>query len=339
MDKSEAEARFNEADDLYREGRYEDALHILDDLNAAFPNKHRLLYPKARCLAHLGRFEEASAICDTLLNDFEYERATELREQLDNVDESREFDSKFDSKFDSDAERRFSDPRLDRSTPEPGTIPPLTTDDDDSGEEFEVEAESEPRFRIKPFRTLIAIALIVAAALSYIPWWAAAAPIVAYFVIGFLIRRAMYRLFTVPFKMKGKALAGAVVKVHAVTLTDAPADASDWDEDGETPKDAAWYEIEATITPQERSEGFTSWEIGELALASVSKPVERPEDLDHTYAITDVHVWENGAYVADEGFKVPGERRIRFRAALPPGAAPFRLVYYFETLHGDMISL
>lgn len=82
MDQAEANARFAEADELYRIGDYAGALYILDDLDRAFPRQHRLLAARARCLSAMDRFDEALAICDRLIDDFGYAKAEALRERI-----------------------------------------------------------------------------------------------------------------------------------------------------------------------------------------------------------------------------------------------------------------
>ena len=62
MDREEANEHFAEADELYRIGDYGGALYILDDLDRAFPNQHRLLAARARCLSRLNRHDEALAV-------------------------------------------------------------------------------------------------------------------------------------------------------------------------------------------------------------------------------------------------------------------------------------
>ena len=340
MEKSEAEELFHEADRLYREERYEQALAIIDRLNVAFPDKHRLLYPKARCLAHLGRIEEATEICEHLLEDFHDDRAVELREQLERYEETLEFDYKFDSKF--------SDPHFGRSTPSVGVPASDRPDaiDGEDGRAGESWAEAEPESkefrankpRIKPVRLTLAFGLVAAAAAGFIPWWAAAVPIAAYLLVKLLVRWAMYRLFTVPFRMKGKALSGASVKVHTVQPSTPPSD-YDSDDEGAAGNDLKWYEVVATISPQERSQGFTRWEPGELALLPAAKKLQKLDDHESAYSVAGVEIFEENRSMEDEGFKIEGSCQIKFRVAVPPNAGPFRLVYYFETLEGDVVSL
>ena len=82
MNKNSAEMRFNEADRLYREGRFAAALDLLKDLDARFPNRRDIMFPMARCLSKLGRSEEALHMCNDIVDRFDYDRATELRNRI-----------------------------------------------------------------------------------------------------------------------------------------------------------------------------------------------------------------------------------------------------------------
>jgi len=82
MDRVEAQRRFAKADKLFLFGRYEDVLVELEALDEHYPGNHRLLNARARTLAKLGRISEALAICDWLLDEFQYEKIRPFREQL-----------------------------------------------------------------------------------------------------------------------------------------------------------------------------------------------------------------------------------------------------------------
>lgn len=77
------EQRFNEAKQLFAEGRYADALAILQALDAAYPNDRHLLHPMALCLARLGRTDEARALCERIVRDFDDPKARALLRELD----------------------------------------------------------------------------------------------------------------------------------------------------------------------------------------------------------------------------------------------------------------
>jgi len=66
MNAGEAQQQFQKAGQLYRAGKFADALSILDGLSAAFPNKAEVVHARALALAGLGRLIEAANLCDTL---------------------------------------------------------------------------------------------------------------------------------------------------------------------------------------------------------------------------------------------------------------------------------
>jgi len=82
MDARVAEMRFKEADTLYREGRYDEAMDRLIELDETFPNTPNILFPLARCLRRVGRNEDALAICDDLIKRCGDTRATQLRDYI-----------------------------------------------------------------------------------------------------------------------------------------------------------------------------------------------------------------------------------------------------------------
>lgn len=83
MKNREAQALFKESERLYRERRYDEALEALRQLDQRYPNTRNVLYPIAKCLRRLARFEEAAAICDRLILEFEDDRARHMRKNLD----------------------------------------------------------------------------------------------------------------------------------------------------------------------------------------------------------------------------------------------------------------
>jgi predicted esterase len=75
----EAASAFHLADTLYRQGRYQDALSLLDGVDREFPRTRNVMYARALCLAGLGRKNEAVELCDALLERFAEPRAVELK--------------------------------------------------------------------------------------------------------------------------------------------------------------------------------------------------------------------------------------------------------------------
>lgn len=79
MDKEEAGRLFNEADQLYQADEYAQALDVLDRLDAAYPDNRRVMYPRAKCLAAVGRTAEALDLCDRLVNEHGYQKGADLK--------------------------------------------------------------------------------------------------------------------------------------------------------------------------------------------------------------------------------------------------------------------
>jgi len=66
MDKDTARDKFNKADDLYKDGKYEETMTVLKELDSAFPNSRQIMFPMARCLAKLQYLQAAVDLCDTI---------------------------------------------------------------------------------------------------------------------------------------------------------------------------------------------------------------------------------------------------------------------------------
>jgi hypothetical protein len=312
MDKAEANERFRKAADHYRLGQYSEALAELEILEAQYPRNANVLEAKARSLEHLGRGLEALALFDRLLDDFGFEQAR---------------------------------PRRDRLAQSLSVAPSAADEDADyapehvAAEVVEV-ADSEPpgrRFRIKPIRTLLLIAILAGMYFGYLPLWLGIGLIAAYFLIKFALRAAFIRLFLVPFKMKGKALAGATTQVHGFEWTTPPPDAQEEDDedDGKHKGPLRYVWIDVTITPPERTQGFTHWEPGELALAPSNFKYRSPDDLDKCFQVRQVRFIKDGHEEEDEGYKVIGPHRIKVLAGVPLDQDSFRFAYYFESF-GDI---
>lgn len=82
MTTKEATSQFKDADDLYREGRFADALRLLDLLDKAFPGNKNIMFPRARCLAKLARNDEALVLCNQLADLYNHGKARELRARI-----------------------------------------------------------------------------------------------------------------------------------------------------------------------------------------------------------------------------------------------------------------
>lgn len=82
VNAQEATKWFRESDTFFREGRYHEALYVLEELDKSYPNSKNVLFPKALCMDRLGRAGEAVAICDQLIMQFNDPRAQTLKDQL-----------------------------------------------------------------------------------------------------------------------------------------------------------------------------------------------------------------------------------------------------------------
>lgn len=82
MDAQLAQSKFQQADTLFKQGRHQDALRVLSELNNAFPDSRNVLYPMALCLEKLGQRAEAERLCSILIQKFQDPRAQALMAQL-----------------------------------------------------------------------------------------------------------------------------------------------------------------------------------------------------------------------------------------------------------------
>ncbi|MFA6242587.1 MAG: tetratricopeptide repeat protein [Candidatus Hydrogenedentales bacterium] len=329
MDRAEAERQFAKASDLYLSGEYDDALEILTAVDDAFPNNHRVIKAKAQTLAKLGLYRDAIELCDRLLNEFGYEKARPFRERLIAATQEGGVE-------DEDGVPVCKAELVDDDEPSG----PSGSKDSDAA----TPASGKSRFRIKPVRLFALVALVVGMYFGYVPYWLGGGLIVAYFAVKYAIRAAIYRLFSLPFKMKGKALAGATVELHGHAWTEAPAKGAGNDDDDKEqvkskpaqPMRFAW--IDVTITPPVRTTGFTHWEPGELMIASAHTKIRGLDDMEKCHRIHAVKFLVDGQEQDDEGYKVGGPQRIKVLAELPMGEAEFKFVYYGEVFGAIALS-
>ena len=172
---------------------------------------------------------------------------------------------------------------------------------------------------------------------GYLPYWAGGVILGAYFAVPFVIKRALYRLFEIPFRMKGSALRGATAILHGVKPAPLPENDDENDDDDNKPArplEYVWVDI--TVTPPEVSTGkFTAWEAGELALLDYNRRVRSMDVHGQAFAICDLCIIQDGEEVADEGTKYFGPQRIKFRVGIDPAIKRYKLLYYFEAF-GDI---
>ena len=141
-----------------------------------------------------------------------------------------------------------------------------------------------------------------------------------------VMRRLLHAVFTAPFRMKGAVLRGATLTVHSVTRSEPPPIyGPDQGGEGALQEDEAadpaaveaereprdYYWIDATITPTALPGAFRLWEPGEILFVppdAKEGDVETEEESGH---IEGLEVFQDGAFVKDEGFKFEGPQRVR----------------------------
>jgi len=82
MQRHIAQNKFGQADMLYKQGRFDEALALLDELDQAFPNSPNVMYPRARCLVEVGETNEALDILDDLATHHQHQDAAKLKKEL-----------------------------------------------------------------------------------------------------------------------------------------------------------------------------------------------------------------------------------------------------------------
>ncbi|NUM52180.1 MAG: hypothetical protein HUU46_00925 [Candidatus Hydrogenedentes bacterium] len=76
--KTDAREKFKQADQLFRDKRFPEALTVLDELDKQFPDTKNVIYPRAMCLARVGRYDEALDLCRQLKVEFGDPRGEKL---------------------------------------------------------------------------------------------------------------------------------------------------------------------------------------------------------------------------------------------------------------------
>lgn len=326
MDKSEAERRFQKADKLFTYGRFEDALADLEALDASFPNNHRVLNAQVRTLEQLQRFDEALALCDRLVNELGYDKARTLRDRL--AEEVDRATAAPQQAFWSHQAEPVS------TAPIQPTSPPIMPTEKAASSE---EAPVKRRFKVKPFRLLILLGLSAGMYLGHVPYWLGGGLIGAYFIIKYVLigligKWIIFKIFTAPFKMKGKALEGATCQLHGHAWTEKPAslDADVDLDDSEVPVPLRYVWLDVSIVPVERSQGFTHWEPGELALAPAGLKYKGLDDMEKCFSVQDIKLVVDDQDTPEDGMKYQGPQRLKMLFGVPLDQDTFKFVYYFE---------
>lgn len=82
MQRHTALNKFGQADMLFQQGRFDEALSLLDELDQAFPNSPNIMFPRAKCLVEIGETNEALDILEDLTSQFQHEEAVALRQEI-----------------------------------------------------------------------------------------------------------------------------------------------------------------------------------------------------------------------------------------------------------------
>lgn len=122
MKKNEAHHHFGEADRLFREGNYLEALQYLADLNRAFPNTFNIMFPMLLCREKLGRTPEAKEQCCLMLEQFPEQKYQERLQSVSDRLEGRRPHAAF-------AQQEVSPPRRHEFLDDPPEYTPINRSD------------------------------------------------------------------------------------------------------------------------------------------------------------------------------------------------------------------
>ena len=114
-------------------------------------------------------------------------------------------------------------------------------------------------------------------AVRYLPLWALISlPLVFVLLLYFSRGKLLEMLFSIPFRMKGRVLRRAEVKVNSIRSIPTPRsksnsedevhDSDDWFSNG---GDVDFYELDVVISPKQTKGPFHLWEPNELRLATL----------------------------------------------------------------------
>jgi hypothetical protein len=193
----------------------------------------------------------------------------------------------------------------------------------------------EPPREVKKMKLIYVILAVLAAllvfAIKFLPWWASLSLLlVGVLAVRWGVQHLLRRILIIPFKMKGKVLANAVVDVHHIEPAPMPLQESDEEESDY--QQLAWHYVDVTISPTQQTEGFAAWEPSELILVPTHA---KAEDLESGYdsevcIIHDFKVYTDALFTKDEYGKYEGTQRLRLHMGVQPNTRQFKFRYYFE---------
>lgn len=83
MGNKELRLNYQEAVQLIRVGRFEEALTILKEIDRERPNVKNVLYPMAFCCEKLGYAEEGLDLCEQLIMEYDHEKARAIKARIE----------------------------------------------------------------------------------------------------------------------------------------------------------------------------------------------------------------------------------------------------------------
>lgn len=190
---------------------------------------------------------------------------------------------------------------------------------------------------------LLAAALLVGAAIKFLPWWGGIAVVVGLAIVGKLAARRLLTGFVMKaFRAKGAVLAGARATVNAITPAGPPKPNEDDDPEdfeemlSELEEDGPrhWVHVDVSIQVDEAGPDtpFSMWDPSELTLVKLDTVEgEMPDDEDDVASVHGAEVHHDGAWVTCEE-SLAGSQRVRLLVAAIPGVDQFKIRYYFEVL-------
>ena len=146
---------------------------------------------------------------------------------------------------------------------------------------------------------------------------------------GFVLRRALFRLFKLPFRAKGAVLKDAKAYIHAVRATVVPQHDEDVYSEDET-ADFNYFRIDLTIIPDPATGNFKHWEPGDLRLVPLDIDIDFHDDGDAYIRIEDIKIYDGETLHPDDGYKFEGKQHLRLLVGARPDIQQAKFRYYFE---------